>query len=189
MLLQQNILWKKINSMGFFFNTGESRFFPNMTCSCECSLYAWCCNVMQEDPMSHIKSKLLFLWTDGPLRVAFYLTFHIWLLSSYTFYMIKGCQQFTCLLGGGPHSHIQKRLGNKFHPCSGRLSKFLNQAFFCAHCFCPKWKMVTFSLAHSHALTNATRRYEYFRGLSRLLPVPGVLVSFLELRFPRKWMR
>ena len=27
---------------------------------------------------------------------------------------------------------------------------------------------------------------EYFRGLSRLLPVPGVLVSFLELRFLRK---
>ena len=43
--------------------------------------------------------------------------------------------------------------------------------------------MVTFSRAYSHALTNATRRHEYFRGLSRLLPVPGVLVSFLELRF------
>ena len=43
--------------------------------------------------------------------------------------------------------------------------------------------MFTFSRAHSHALTNATRRHEYFRGLSRLLPVPGVLVSFLELRF------
>ena len=43
--------------------------------------------------------------------------------------------------------------------------------------------MVTFSRAHSHASTNATRRHEYFRGLSRLLPVPGVLVSFLELRF------
>ena len=43
--------------------------------------------------------------------------------------------------------------------------------------------MFTFSQAHSHALTNATRRHEYFRGLSRLLPVPGVLVSFLELRF------
>merc|ERR1712029_99438 len=35
----------------------------------------------------------------------------------------------------------------------------------------------------SHALTNATRRHEYFRGMSRLLPVPEVLVSFLELRF------
>ena len=43
--------------------------------------------------------------------------------------------------------------------------------------------MFAFSPAHSHALTNATRRHEYFRGLSRLLPVPGVLVSFLELRF------
>ena len=43
--------------------------------------------------------------------------------------------------------------------------------------------MLTFSQAHSHALTNAMRRHEYFRGLSRLLPVPGVLVSFLELRF------
>ena len=55
--------------------------------------------------------------------------------------------------------------------------------YFCAHHFCPKWKMFTFSQAHSHALTNATRRHEYFRGLSRLLPVPGVLVSFLELCF------
>ena len=54
---------------------------------------------------------------------------------------------------------------------------------FCAHHFGPKRKMFTFSRAHSHALTNATRRHEYFRGLSRLLPVPGVLVSFLELRF------
>merc|ERR1711953_631802 len=44
-------------------------------------------------------------------------------------------------------------------------------------------KMFTFSRAHSHASTNATRRHEYFRGLSRLLPVPGVLVSFLELHF------
>ena len=43
--------------------------------------------------------------------------------------------------------------------------------------------MFTFSGAHSHALTNATRRHKYFRGLSRLLPVPGVLVSFLELQF------
>ena len=43
--------------------------------------------------------------------------------------------------------------------------------------------MFTFSRAHSHTLTNAMRRHEYFRGLSRLLPVPGVLVSFLELRF------
>ena len=34
-----------------------------------------------------------------------------------------------------------------------------------------------------HASTNATKRHEYFRGSSRLLPVPGVLVSFLELRF------
>ena len=34
-----------------------------------------------------------------------------------------------------------------------------------------------------HPLTNATRRHEYLRGLSRLLPVPGVWVSFLKLRF------
>ena len=46
--------------------------------------------------------------------------------------------------------------------------------------------MLTFSEAQSHALTNATRRHEYFRGLRRLLPVPGVWVSFLELRFLRK---
>ena len=43
--------------------------------------------------------------------------------------------------------------------------------------------MVTFARAHFHALTNAMRRHEYFRGLSRLLPVTGVLMSFLELRF------
>ena len=49
--------------------------------------------------------------------------------------------------------------------------------------FCPKRKMFTFSHPHSHASTNATRRHEYFRGLSRLLPVPGVWVSFLELCF------
>ena len=47
-------------------------------------------------------------------------------------------------------------------------------------------KCSPFSRAHSHALTNAMRRHEYFWGLSRLLPVPGVLVSFLELRFLRK---
>ena len=44
-------------------------------------------------------------------------------------------------------------------------------------------KCSPFSQAHSHASTNATRRHEYFRGLSRLWPVPGVLVSFLELHF------
>ena len=55
--------------------------------------------------------------------------------------------------------------------------------FLCAPFFVQKMKMFIFSQAHSHAWTNATRRHEYFRGLSRLLPVPGVLVSFLELRF------
>ena len=52
--------------------------------------------------------------------------------------------------------------------------------------FCPKKKMFTFSRAHSHALTNATTCHEYSRGLSRLLTVPGVLVSFLELHILRK---
>ena len=47
----------------------------------------------------------------------------------------------------------------------------------------PQRKMFTFSQAHSHTLTNAKRCHKYFRGLSRLLPVPGVLVSFLELHF------
>ena len=41
--------------------------------------------------------------------------------------------------------------------------------------------MFNFSRAHSPALTIAMRRHEYFRGLSRLLP--GVWVSFLQLRF------
>ena len=35
--------------------------------------------------------------------------------------------------------------------------------FFCAHHFCPKWKMLTFSLAYSYASTSAMpRRLEYF---------------------------
>ena len=69
-----------------------------------------------------------------------------------------------------------------------RFSLFLipllwNRLYFCARHFWSNWQMLTFSQAHSHALTNATSRHEYFRGLSRLLPVRGVLVSFLELRF------
>ena len=59
----------------------------------------------------------------------------------------------------------------------------LVRLYFCAFHFCPKRKMFTFSQAHSDASTNATRHHEYFRGLSRLLPVPGVLMSFLELHF------
>ena len=43
--------------------------------------------------------------------------------------------------------------------------------------------MFTFSEAQSHALTNATRRHEYFRGLRRLLPVSRVLMSFPEIHF------
>ena len=47
--------------------------------------------------------------------------------------------------------------------------------------FCPKKTMFTFFQAHSHTLTNATRHYQYSRGSWADLPVPGVLVSFLEL--------
>ena len=36
-----------------------------------------------------------------------------------------------------------------------------SRLYFCAHHFCPKWKMFTFSQALSHALTNATRRHKY----------------------------
>ena len=62
--------------------------------------------------------------------------------------------------------------------------RYLNQALFlCAPFLTKKGKCSPFSRAHSHALANAMRRHEYFQGLSRLLPVPGVLVSFLELRF------
>ena len=53
--------------------------------------------------------------------------------------------------------------------------------------FCPKCKIMSTckTQAHSHhALTIATRRHEYSRGLSRLLP--GVLVSFFKLRFGGK---
>ena len=46
--------------------------------------------------------------------------------------------------------------------------------------------MLTFSQVQTHALANAKSLNEYFQGLSRLLPVPGVLVSFLELRFGEK---
>ena len=52
--------------------------------------------------------------------------------------------------------------------------------------FCPKRKCSPLLKLTPKLLTNATTRHEYFRGLSRLLPVPGVLVSFLELRFPVK---
>ena len=69
------------------------------------------------------------------------------------------------------------------HILIGWFRVVIYQAFLCVHHFCPKWKTATFSRAHSQALTNDTRRHEYFLGLSRLLPVPGVLVSFFELRF------
>ena len=61
--------------------------------------------------------------------------------------------------------------------------EYIIRLYFSAHHFCPKRKMFTFSRAHSHALTNATRHHEYFRGLSRLLPVPGVLVSISAFIF------
>ena len=38
----------------------------------------------------------------------------------------------------------------------------VRQAFFVRTLFCPKRKMFPFSGAHSHALTNATRRHKYF---------------------------
>ena len=69
--------------------------------------------------------------------------------------------------------------------CQGKLH-WVRQAFLCAHHFCPKRKMFTFFQSHSHASTIATRLHEYFREQSRLLPVPGVLVSFVQLRFPEK---
>ena len=54
--------------------------------------------------------------------------------------------------------------------CQGLHSKLpsclqLNQALFlCAQrTIFVKWRMFTFSQAQSHALTNATRRHEYFR--------------------------
>ena len=80
--------------------------------------------------------------------------------------------------GLGPHQALAKRPGRKQQDCHGN-SGFI----FVRTIFVQKRKMFTFSRAHSHALTNATRCHKYFRGLSRLLPVPGVLVSFLELRF------
>ena len=84
----------------------------------------------------------------------------------------------------GLTSKLQK-LGINLHTSNinFRMELSMPGFIFVFTIFCPKWKMVTFSPAHSHVLTNATRRHEYFRGLSRLLPVPGVLVSFLELRF------
>ena len=75
-------------------------------------------------------------------------------------------------------------LGQKWTQRHYRMRRrTLTAGFFCAHHFCPKRKMFTFSRAHSHALTNAKRRHDYFRGLSRLLPVPALLMSILDLRF------
>ena len=68
----------------------------------------------------------------------------------------------------------------------GSLDSVRQALSLCAPFLCPRRKMFTISRAHSHASTNVKRRHEYFRGLSRPLPVPGVLVSFLELRFLRK---
>ena len=51
------------------------------------------------------------------------------------------------------------------------------KAFFVYTIFCPKRKMFTFCHAQSHAATNVTRRHQYSQALSRLLAVPGVLVS------------
>ena len=56
----------------------------------------------------------------------------------------------------------------------GRLDLAL---FLCTPFFVKKENAFTFSQALF------SRCHEYFRGLSRLLPVPGVLVSFLELHF------
>ena len=66
-----------------------------------------------------------------------------------------------------------------FFPFSNNRDRGVRLGFISAHIifFCPK------GLTLSHASANVTRRHKYFRGLSRLLPVPGVLVSFLELRF------
>ena len=76
----------------------------------------------------------------------------------------------------------QKRKIEALYFCcmvAGRVEQAL---YLCAQFFVQK-KMFAFSQAHTHASSNATRRHEYFRGLSRLLSVPGVLVSFLELCF------
>ena len=46
--------------------------------------------------------------------------------------------------------------------------------------------MFNVSQAHSNTLTNAMRCQEYSQGMRQLLPVPGVLVSFIELCFGEK---
>ena len=57
--------------------------------------------------------------------------------------------------------------------------------FLCT--FMSKWQMSTFSVTLSQALTIATRCHEYSRGQSKLLPVQGVLVSFVKLHSGGKW--
>ena len=52
-----------------------------------------------------------------------------------------------------------KRVTDVDSPTSRHTS---SPRLFCAHHFCPKSKMLTFSQAHSHASTNTTRRHEYF---------------------------
>ena len=59
---------------------------------------------------------------------------------------------------------------------------------FCAHHFCPERKLFTFSQAHSHASTNATRCHEYFPGLSRLFcQCQEFWFHFLSFIFWEKW--
>ena len=58
---------------------------------------------------------------------------------------------------------------------------------FCVHCFRSNRKWSPFSRPHSHTSTNATRRHEYFQGLSRVVPVPEFWCHFLNFVFSEKW--
>ena len=103
------------------------------------------------------------------------------------FLVLQGFTEADLILGKDANkvlaALLQKIMSNIETKMMGKQSRL----YFCDCHFCPKRKMSTYCRAHSHALTNATRLHEYFPGLSRLLPVLVVLVSFLELHFLGKW--
>ena len=99
-------------------------------------------------------------------------------------YMISMTRSF--LLCTIPHKSVEMEITEFLWFCVTHTQTMPGCIFVHAIFLSKKGNVHLFSRSHSHTLTNATRCHEYFRGLCRLLPVPGVLVSFLELRFHGK---
>ena len=71
---------------------------------------------------------------------------------------------------------LQRFVKDKFHRLlMCRMTTTCKTGFFSVRTFLSKCHLLSCSLP----CTNVTRRHEYSRGLSRLLSVPGELVSFL----------